>query len=164
MWETIGKVLTDPHSWFNLMFVAVVIVIVFLILMHLSKRGYIRISTKSVQLGDDVKERDIIRQQVEWAHIFIAGLRIYIPETPENHGYFTKYILEVVYSEVVDWITFNHIKVDSDYVAIKQAKIKSLVYSFDISPEYKTQKFEKQIDAWVDELIRKLVLIREVYK
>ena len=168
MWETIGKVLTDKNAWFILLFAFLLIVFVVLFLTYLSKRGYIKVVTKNLQLGDDAKERDIIRQQVEWSHIYVTGLYSQIhpshPLDDRYNGFMTKYILEVVYSEIVDWITFNHIKVDSDYISIKQSKIKSLVYSFDLTPDYRTQKFEKQIDYWVEDLIKKLVIIREVYK
>lgn len=168
MWETIGKVLTDKNAWFILLFVFLVIVFIILLLMHLSKKGYIKISTKSVQVGDDLRERDIIRQQVEWSHIYVTALYSQIhpshPVDDRYNGFMTKYILEVVYSEIVDWITFNHIKIDSDYISIKQAKVKALVYSFDLKPEFKTPKFEHQIEYWVEDVIKKLVMIREVYK
>ena len=161
MWETIGNVLTSANATMILWF----LLLVAILLVALMKTGLLSVHTQVFQFGEDIKERDIIRQQVEWAHVYISGLyRMIQPTSPEYNGYFTRYILECVYSEVVDWITFNHIKVDSDYISIKQAKIKALVYSFDVRPEFRTQKFEKQLDIWVEELVRKLALIREVYK
>lgn len=160
MWEAIGDVLTSANAGVVMASLLILVVVISV----LSRRGILSINTKGLTLGADVKERDIIRQQVEWTHTFITGLKVFLPDSQEHSGYFAKYILECVYSEVVDWITFNHITIDSDYISIKQAKIKALVYSFEVRPEYRTPKFEKQIDAWVDEVIRKLVLIREVYK
>ena len=162
MWETIGNVLTSPNA--GVVMAALLILVV--LLSVLSRRGILSINTKGLTLGADIRERDIIRQQVEWVHCFVAGLYSTIQPMTDNrfNGYFTRFILEVCYSEIVDWITFNHITLDSDYISIKQAKIKSIVYSYDIDANFKTPKFEKQIDAWVEEIIKKLATIREVYK
>ena len=160
MWDAIEHMATSSNAGIIMGF----LLIVLLMMSLLSRKGILAINTKGLTLGADVQERDIIRQQVEWAHTYISGLHQVIPPSPEYQGYLTRYILECVYSEVVDWITFNHIRVDGDYISIKQAKVKSLVYSFDVRPEFRTQKFERQIDQWVEELIKKLALIREVYK
>lgn len=161
MWETIKAILTSQNATAILGFLIVLLVVISV----LSRKGLLSINTKGLTLGADVQERDIIRQQVEWTHCYVAGLYSHIQPMTDNryNGYYTKFILEVCYSEIVDWITFNHIKLDSDYIAIKQAKIKSIVYSYDIDPQFKTQRFERQIDAWVEEVIRKLASIRDVY-
>jgi len=161
MWETIKAVLLSPNAS---MIMATLLILV-VIISVLSRRGILSINTKGLTLGADVQERDIIRQQVEWAHCYVAGLYAYIQPMSSNkyNGYFIKFILEIVYSEIVDWITFNHIKINSDYISIKQAKIKAIVYSYDIDPVFRTPKFEKQIDAWTEEVIKKLAAIRAVY-
>jgi len=116
-------------------------------------------------MGADYRERDIIRQQIEWTHSYVMGIesRIYVDKS-RHAGYFTKYILERCYDEIINWITFNHINIESDYIGIKQEKIKSIVRSFDVDPKFRSKEFEGQIDKWVEEIIRKLVVIREVYK
>ena len=161
MWESIKDILVSPNASMLMGFLLIMMVIISV----LSRRGILSINTKGLTLGADVQERDIIRQQVEWTHCYIAGLYAYIQPMSNNtyNGYFTKFILEIVYSEIVDWITFNHIKIDSDYISIKQAKIKAIVYSYEIDPVFRTPKFEKQIDAWTEEVIRKLAAIRAVY-
>jgi hypothetical protein len=160
MWEALVSVLTSANAAMVLIFVLIMVVICLLLL----KRGFIQINTKSFRLGADERERDIIRQQVEWAHTYIMGLQVNFPTSTDCRGYFLKYLLEKAYSEVVDWITFNHMRTDGSYIPIKQDKIKSMVFSLDISPEYATDEYRKKIDEWVDELIRKLILIREDYK
>ena len=164
MWEAISSIFTSSNAWFIVLFLLTVLIIGVIFL----RKGLLSFNTGKLRLGADAKERDIIRQQVEWAHTYVAGLYSCIhpahPVDDRYNGYFTKYILEVVYSEVVDWITFNHMSLDSDYISIKQAKIKSLIYGYDVTPEYRTPKFEKQVDEWVAELIKKLILIRQVYK
>jgi len=161
MWETISNVLTSANA--SMIMASLLILVV--IISVLSRRGILSINTKSLTLGADVQERDIIRQQIEWSHTYIAGLYSYIQPMTDNryNGYFTKFILEMVFAEVVNWISFNHIKLDSDYISVKQASIKYIVFSYDIDPVFRSTKFEKQIDAWVEELIKKLCTIREVY-
>jgi len=82
-------------------------------------------------MGADYRERDIIRQQIEWTHSYVMGIesRIYVDKS--RHA---------------------------------QEKIKSIVRSFDVDPKFRSKEFEGQIDKWVEEIIRKLVVIREVYK
>lgn len=162
MWEAIRDVLVSANSGV----VMACLLILVVILSVLSRKGILSINTKGLTLGADVKERDIIRQQVEWTHCYVRSLYSTIQPMSNNayQGYFTRYILEQCYSEIVDWITFNHITLDSDYIAIKQTKIKSIVFSYDLDPQFKTPKFEKQIDAWVEEVIKKLALIRDVYR
>lgn len=161
MWETIGKVLTSGNASMVMASLLVLVVIISV----LSRKGILSINTKGLTLGADVQERDIIRQQIEWAHTYISGLYSSIQPLTDNryNGYFTKFILEQVFSEVVNWISFNHIKLDSDYVSVKQAVVKSIVYGYDIDSVFRSSKFEKQIDAWTEELIKKLATIREVY-
>ena len=161
MWEAIKEILLSQNA--SMVMASLLILVV--IISVLSRKGILSINTKGLSLGADVQERDIIRQQIEWSHTYIAGLYSSIQPLTDNRyqGYFTKFILETVFAEVVNWISFNHIKLDSDYVSVKQATVKYIVYSFDVDSVFRTQKFEKQLDAWTEELIRKLVTIREVY-
>ena len=109
-------------------------------------------------MGADHKERDIIRQQIEWSHSYIIGLKSQI-NTDESryNGYLILFVLEAAYDEVINWITFNHINLESDYISIKQEKIKSMLHSIkEVKPEFKTKEFDRKVDKWVEELIRKL--------
>ena len=161
MWETIKEVLISPNAS---MLMATLLILTVNISV-LSRRGILSINTKGLTLGADIQERDIIRQQIEYAHTYISGVYAYIQPLTDNrfNGYFTRFILETVFAEVVNWISFNHIKIDSDYISVKQAVVKYIVYSYDIDSVFRSSKFEKQIDGWVEELIKKLATIREVY-
>lgn len=162
MWDAIAKILTNNNALLVLMFVLVFGVI----LIILSMAGLVRIDTGAFKMGADHRERDIIRQQIEWSHSYIIGLKSQII-ADESHfnGYLTMFVLEAAFDEVINWITFNHINLESDYISIKQEKIRSMIHSMkDIKPEYKTKEYDKKVDKWVEELIRKLVLIRKVYK
>lgn len=162
MWDAIAKVLTNSNALLVLIF----LMIFMIILIALATTGLVRIDTGSFVMGADNKERDIIRQQIEWSHSYIIGLKsqIIADETHFN-GYLTMFVLEAVYDEVINWITFNHINLESDYISIKQEKIRSMIHSMkDIKPEYKTKEYDRKVDKWVEELIKRLVTIRKVYK
>lgn len=162
MWRAIADILTDGNALLVLIFVSMLV----LILIFLVAAGMVRIDTGAFKMGADHKERDIIRQQIEWSHSYIIGLKSQI-NTDESryNGYLILFVLEAAYDEVINWITFNHINLESDYISIKQEKIKSMLHSIkEVKPEFKTKEFDRKVDKWVEELIRKLVLIRKVYK
>lgn len=162
MTDAVVKLLSGSNALIILIFLVIFIIL----LIILAKAGLIQIRTNSFSMGADARERDIIRQQIEWTYSFVTGLygEIEADET-EYKGYLTKYILERCYDEIVNWISFNHINLDSDYISIKQEKIKSIIRTTQgVRPEYKSKEFEKRIDSWVEEVIKKLVVIREMYK
>ena len=161
MWESAATVLTSSNAIVVLAF-ALIVLLIFIALSH---KGLISINTGKFRMGSESRERDIIRQQIEWVHIYLKGIEGQIEvDTTKYNGYFTKYIIEMVFDEILNWITFNHINLESEYISIKQDKIRSLVLSMDVRPQYKTDEFMRQIDEWVDIIIRKLVTIRKVYK
>ena len=161
MWETIQILIQDSKILDILTHLGFIII---LLLVGI-KLGLITLKTTHLSIGNDTKERDIIRQQVEWSHAYIMGLESNIrTDTSKYNGYFTKYILERVYDEVVDWITFNHINVESEYISIKQEKLASIIYGMNIRDEFKTPEFRKQMDEWTETLIYRLVQIRKLYK
>lgn len=165
MWDAIAKILTNS----NALLVLVFLVIFFMLFVLLARTGLIQIKTSSFRMGADTRERDIIRQQTEWAHVYCAGLKGQVDDYCKNiEGYdpfVTMYILERMYTEVVEWITYNHINLDSDYISIKQDKVKALLSAITVMPDvFGSRKFLTMVDNWTDEIIHKLVLIREVYK
>lgn len=163
MWEAIKSILVSGNGGV----VLVSVLFIFAVVCVAVKGGLVKIRTSHLEVGrvahDD--ERAIIRQQIEWAHVFIMSLESKLDVNTERYnGYFTKYILERVYDEVVNWITFNHLSVDSDYINIKQDKICSLVYGLNVQDQFKTPEFKERMRRWVKEVIERLVLIRTVYK
>ena len=161
MWDAIARILTNANALLVLVFVTG---FAFLMIL-LAKSGLVKISTGCFQLGEDSKERDIIRQQIEWTHTFLMGLESeIIVNKSQYNGYFTKYILERIYDEVIEWISFNHINLNSDYVSVKKDKIKFIVYSFELKPEFYSKEFSEKMDEWTETIIKRLVTIREVYK
>lgn len=160
MWEAVKTVLTDGNTWQVLIFGVFVTVAVAIA----SHKGLLSIKARGVRIGSDERERDIIRRQVEWAHLYIMSLHSKVfPARDEQHGYFTKYVLERCYDKAVEWITFNHLSVKNAYIELKQEEICSLVYGLGAAEEFRTPEFKARICAWVRELIEHLVRIREVY-
>lgn len=159
MWEAISAVLRSPNAGKVLIFLSAIIFFTAILVIS----GRVTVKTKHLHIGKAEREREIIRRQVEAAHDFIMSIGGKIPETSEYGGYFTKYILERVYDKVIEWVIFNHITNTSMYIQDKQDTICNLVYMFAIGKEYKTPEFKKRICNWVQELIARLVQIRELY-
>ena len=138
--------------------------LVFFVAVTLSKRGLLGIHTKYVTLGATSKEDTIKTHQKEAAYLFIMSLCQKVDADGKFNGYKTKYILELVYDEVIDWIFQNHITTNDDYVQIKQEKLRSVVYNVpDLQEQFKTKEFADRMDRWTKELIDRLVRIRQVY-
>lgn len=165
MWQAISSVLTSGNALQTLL----TMVLLFLVLALMTKTGLLRIKTSHVQVGlmtSEDRERTIIREQCDWVHTYIKGLESKISSiTPDlmYGGYFTKYVLECVYDEIVKWITFNHLMNTESYIHAKQIKIACLVYSFNVRNEFKTPEFNTRMHKWVREIIEELIKIRELY-
>ena len=162
MWDAIAKVLTNSNALLVLVFL-LVFVLIFIVLI---KTGLIEIKTNNVRVGKDVKEREIIRQQIEWSRAYIMGLKGTMEVDESRYGGFlARYVLERCHSEVTNWISFNNINLESDYVSIKQEKIRSIILQIDeIDPKYKSKEYFKRVDKNVEDVIKKLITIRQMYK
>ncbi len=163
---TTENILTSQNGT-SILLTIIVLALVFLILV---KTGLIKIRTKYMHIGTETRiaaenEREIVRRQASFARIFISSLEGKInADTSEYNGYFTKYILERVYDEVIEWIHFNHLCNDEKYISVKEKMLCALVYSLGVKPEFKTPEFERRMCAWTREIISELVNIRETYK
>lgn len=156
----------------NLLNIIILVVVLVILTIVLVKTKILEIHTQHVSLGNIVEnydmfcERRIIRSQIERAHDFCMSLESKIfqikPNMPHK-GYLTKYILECVYSEVIKWITFNHIDNSEAYISCKQKTIKYLVYNLTESEEFKTPEFQERINEWVKEMILELIEIRRLF-
>lgn len=161
MWETIGKVLTSPNAGIVLTFCLFIGIIVWL----LTKSGLLNIHTENVSLGAANAEREIIRQQVEWARLHFEAIETQLDFKDENYDQWRgKYVAERLYDEVVDWITFNHLNMSSAYIEVKQEKILVLLHSLTDREEFRTPEFEQFMRDDTRKSIEKLIQIREVYK
>ena len=159
MWESIKDIATSPSLIPILVFVLIVMGIVILLI----KKGLISIDTKGIKVGTSESERSIIRQQIEWVHLHCDSLEKSLPH-PQNYDIWRgKYILERMYDEVVDWITFNHICTSEGYISIKQERIWATIQSLVRKEEFSSPEFKEFIYKDTEYIIRRLVHIRQVY-
>ena len=160
MWETIGNVLTSANAKSTLLFLAVCIIGALVLI----KSGMLQVHTEAVRLGAADRERNIIRQQLDWVRLHLMGLEASLEKPEWYNTYLGKYVAELVYDEYVNWVTFNHLSKSPAYISIKQDRIVDLVKSTVIREEYKSKDFEDFLRKDTEECILALLQIREVYK
>ena len=159
MWDFIKAVSTSVYIIPVLVFTLIVLLIVILLV----KKGLISVNTKAVRVGTSESERAIIRQQIEWVHLHCDSLEKSLPH-PQNYDMWRgKYILERMYDEIVDWITFNHICISEGYISIKQERIWATIQSLVRKEEFSSPEFKEFIYKDTEYIIRRLVHIRQVY-
>lgn len=159
MWDFIKAVSTSVYIIPVLIFTLIVLLTVILLI----KKGLISVNTKAVKVGTSESERAIIRQQIEWVHLHCDSLEKSLPH-PQNYDIWRgKYILERMYDEIVDWITFNHICTSEGYISIKQERIWATIQSLVRKEEFSTPEFKEFIYNDTEYIIRRLVHIRQVY-
>lgn len=159
--DGLKEILTSANAWMFLLF----LVFAIFILVKMSKSGLISFKGKGLRIGSDERELTIVRNQTQWAHLYIMSRKGKLID--ENSSELTRVIceniLEKVYDKVIEWITFNHINSSNTYVEIKQSEIKCLVYSLVVSESFKTPEFEQRMNGWVKEVILNLINIRKEY-
>lgn len=160
MWETISTILMGPNAFVVLIFLAFVSVILFILV----KSGAIRISTPNMSINTGDVERNIIRQQLDYVSLHLNGLEAKLDKPDDYNEYLGKLIIEKVFDEYVNWITFNHINKSPAYVEIKQERVVSLIRQYTVKEEFRSEEFEDLIRKDTKEVIEALIRIREVYK
>ena len=158
MWQAIEKILLSDNSAIVLFF----LVIIILLLAHFSKKGVFKWHTERLTIGASENERAIIRQQVEWAELEIESLASM--EIFSNvDEWRTKYILEKMFDEILQWIIFNHIKDSPEYISIKQEKIWNMTQTLVVREEFRSDAFKDFIYKEVDKIIKRLIFLRRQY-
>lgn len=160
MWDAIKSVLTSSNAWFIVIFLMIIFIVATILLIN----GKLIINSKHFKLGSSEKERNIIRQQLEWAKYHCEAFEKNVPRVEQTDSWRVKYILEKIYDEIVDWISFNHIADNPSYIGVKQDKIVYLVHSLTTLEIYHGAEVEKIIRDDVEFIIKRLVEIRQLYK
>lgn len=158
MWQAIEKILLSDNSAIVLFF----LVIIILLIAHFSKKGVFKWHTERLTIGASENERAIIRQQVEWAELEIeslASMEIF----SHVDEWRTKYILEKMFDEILQWIIFNHIKDSPEYISIKQEKIWNMTQTLVVREEFRSDEFKDFIYKEVDKIIKRLIFLRRQY-
>ena len=165
--ETLATILTSKDFLSSIPSVILLIVAICI----LGKILKVRVTTNHIQIGGEDKnsyyERAIVRNQVNQAKLFCMALENKINALVEHKtadGYYVKYILECVYDKMTEWIMYNHIENNDEYIESKQWEMQSLVYSFSPPDQFKTPEFQERINKWTAEIIGRLVSIRKLYE
>ena len=150
----------------NGILVAITLIILVLLIIMCVKSNILKIHTNKFSMGKSSEiERAIIRHQIEWAHLTCVAFEDKVPKSFEGYDYYrSKYILEKVYDEVVNWIIFNHIETTDTYIKLKQDIIWKIVLSNTNSSSIRTTKFQKEVFNEVQKLIENLLIIRQEYE
>lgn len=160
MWEAISEVVSSP----NVSIVALMIIFTALLGVIMSKTGMLNIRTNAVQIGTETRERDIIRQQIEWTRMHFEEMEN-LMEKPEGYNKWRgKYVAERVYDEYVEWIMLNHFSKSPAYIEIKQDKVVALVNKLTEMEFFHTKEFEDFLREDTKKVIEKLIQIRNVYR
>lgn len=166
MWEFLTAVLTSDKFLVILLGIIVLAVVATI----LSKAGILSIQTKHVRFGaeteDQVRERMIIKMQLEASHDFCLSLENKLSKMVETRmydGYYAKCILEEIFDKTVLWIATNHIQNNEAYISCKQREIRNFLFTKEIPEVFKTPEFKERADRWVSELVDQLADIRELY-
>lgn len=160
MWNAIKEVLLSPNVSIILCFVMMIVFIGVI----LSRSGLMHIHTSAVEIGAADRERNIIRQQIEYVKLHYEGMESIIDKPPDYNPWRGKFIMRAVFLEFVEWITLNHLTTAEAYVEIKQDRIVDLVHSLTIKEEFRNEAFDEFIKRDVKDVISKLVQIRNIYK
>lgn len=162
--EWIGTALSSPYTWQ----VIIGLVVVIMLVIVMAKTGILKIHTRAVSIGDYESGKKInqkvVRRQIEYAEAFCTNLLADISNMYPDQafgGWKVRCILELIYDEIIKWISFNHITSDDIYITNKVEVIRSIVMKNNPADFFKTPEFEDNIRKWCTQMIKQLVLIRE---
>lgn len=158
--QTINNILTSP----NAIIVLGTLLVIMILLIRGIKGGYLHFNKAGINVGNAEKERNIIRQQIEYAHNYLSALETELEYGKDVNKWRVKYVIERVYDEVVDWISFNHITDRGDYISIKQDKVWYLVQTLVYKPEFQSEEFRLYCNEAIEHIILHLIKIRTLYK
>lgn len=133
-----------------------------LLLALLAKSGIFSFHNGLFSIGNGGNEKYLMKRRQEWVFGYIMGLEKEFEYADDGERFFAIAILERVYDKFVEMIIYDDISSSSEYVKNKQALIRSVVYSFRVKEEYKTEEFSSKIDRWVEEAIEGLVVIKQL--
>jgi len=157
MWESMVRLVETGYGWFVLFIIILGIVC--------ARQGWLHYKSEKIRFGRDEseKERLILKDQIEYAYRMCQGFEPKIPKFDGYDYYRAKYIIELCYDEIVKWIYFNHIANQPTYIENKQEIVWSVISSNVSHKKLTSDGFKKEVDDYVEHIIRRLVIIREGY-
>ena len=128
------------------------------------KKGWFKYKGNGFIIGSDEEERKIIRNQIEYAETACHALTKSLPSDLNLDYYRTKYVIEKVYDELVKIISFNHITLEEEYIALKQDVIYNVVLSRTEKDYFKSEEFRTFLNDWTKNIIKRLYKIIKIHK
>lgn len=163
MWEAISAVTQSGNSS-NILIILLFVGFMVYTGIFMSKAGMLNIHTSSVRIGAAVRERDIMRQQIEWIRMHFEEMENLMEKPLGYNPWRGKYVAERVYDEYVEWIMLNHFSESSEYIEIKQDKVVAIVNKLTEMDYFHTPEFEEFLREDTKKCIKKMIRIRQVYK
>lgn len=160
MWEAIEHSLSSSNGPMILLFLVFTVIVVLV----LSKTGLLQVHTDNVQLGAADKERDIIRQQIEWVTLHYEGMENNMKKPESYDAWRGRFITERVIDEVITWIIYNHISASDQYIEIKQDKVLNILKKYTELDFFSSPEFINMVKEDTRQTILKLIQIRELYR
>lgn len=194
MWESIGKVMSGSNGPLIIIGILLILILVVLMtrsgMLHVNVKG-IKIGSSERDMERalireqcswasaylhrlEAKIREFVREKTVQANSSSAVADAAVAATAAGlvgidrhtgiNDYLTKYIMELEYDEVVNWIVFNHISEDKTYVSMKQTKILGIIYANVQLDLFKSKEFVDMLCEKTEEMIHGLIAIRKLYE
>lgn len=161
MWDTIARVLTDKQA----STVLLLMIFGFVVLSTLAKLGIVNIRTEHVKIGQATNnEREIIKRQLAYIEGAISMFESKIPKYDGYNEWRAKAVLSLIYKEAASWVLFNHIRVTSEYIDLKQTIIWNIILSNCPNELHRSSAFQREVFDHVEESIKILLRIRREYQ
>ena len=161
--EWLASVLNNPNSWKSFIFFFITLIT----LIILVKKGIISFKGKGLTVGNNDErdiERTIIRSQIQYVKSAVSDFYDDIPDFPNRDEWRLKYICERIISVFTDIISFNHISKEKIYTEMKQASIWAVIINNTAADIMTSDEFKDVVYAKTEEILDKLISIREYYK
>ena len=162
--EWLASVLTSS----NAIPIIIIVVLLVVIIAILAKKGIVSFKGKGLIVGNGNDERDIertiIRSQIQYVKSAVSDFYDDIPDFPGRDEWRLKYICERIISVFTDIISFNHISKEKIYTEMKQASIWAVIINNTAADIMTSDEFKDVVYAKTEEILDKLISIREYYK
>ena len=164
MWDAIKEILTSSNAVGVLLILGFLVIVLIVVAVVLIKGNFFQIHTKVVSIGYAEKERNIIRQQLNYVWLHLEEAEANLPKGEDYDEQLGQRIILEVYKEYTDWISFNHLTRSDAYIHVKQNALVALVNKLTINERYKGEDFKCYIREDTRDTIYELIKIREAFK
>lgn len=153
MWDAIVK-LSENKIIIGLIIALIILAIIFI------KKGWFRLSTGSITIGESVS-RDLIRNQWEYAasscEAQYSKIRPYCKSDEE-----AKYLISKVNDIFQSAIVYNFMSESENYVKAKQALVLNAIQKRTSEKHFFSDEFRACCNRFVENLIRDLVRMKRI--